>query len=106
MTGKRSEEKQIVTLMIELYCRKNHRREIICFDCEELIDYAAKRLDNCVFGDEKPACKHCPVHCYKPAMRERIREVMRWAGPRMILYRPGAAVRHMLSKPLQKRMKT
>ena len=106
MIGKRSEEKQIVTLMVELYCLKNHRQEIICSDCEELIDYAATRLDKCMFGDEKPACKHCLVHCYKPVMREKIREIMRWAGPRMIFYRPGAAVRHMLLKPLGKRMKT
>jgi len=98
MAGKRSKEKQIVNLMVELYCRKNHGVGGICVDCEELLDYASKRLDNCVFGDEKPACKHCPVHCYKPAMREKIREVMRWSGPRMIFYRPGAVMRHLLSK--------
>ena len=100
MTGKCSEEKKIVTVVVELYCRKNHGGENICPDCAELLGYAIKRLDKCTFGDKKPACKHCPVHCYKPVMRERIREVMRWAGPRMIFYRPGAALRHMLSKPL------
>ena len=99
MTGKRSEEKKIVTAMVELYCRKNHGGKSICPDCEELLSYATKRLDKCTFEDEKPACKHCPVHCYKPVMRERIREVMQWAGARMIFYRPGATIRHMLSKP-------
>lgn len=99
MTGKRVKEKQIVILMVELYCRKSHEGGGICSDCEELLEYAAKRLDNCVFGDEKPACKQCLVHCYKLAMREKIREVMRWSGPRMLFYRPGVAIRHLLSKP-------
>ena len=97
MIGKRLKEKRVITLMVELYCRKNHGAKVICPDCEELLSYALKRLDRCMYGDEKPACKDCPVHCYKPVMRERIREVMRWAGPRMIFYRPGAALRHMLS---------
>jgi hypothetical protein len=106
MIGKRLKEKQIITLMVELYCRKNHGAEVICPDCEELLSYALKRLDKCIYGDEKPACKHCPVHCYKSVMREKIREIMRWSGPRMIFYRPGAAIIHTLSKPLKKRKKT
>ena len=37
---------------------------------DNLYAYAVKRLDRCVFGAEKPACKQCPVHCYQPAKRE------------------------------------
>jgi hypothetical protein len=33
-----------------------------------------------VFGDNKPACKQCPVHCYQPAKREEMKQIMRWAG--------------------------
>ena len=44
------------------------------------------------------ACKNCPVHCYKPEMREQIRIVMRWAGPRMLFYKPIAAIKHLLGK--------
>ena len=50
---------------------------------EALFVYAQKRLDKCVFGEEKPACKQCPVHCYQPAKREEMKQIMRWAGPRM-----------------------
>lgn len=46
--------------------------------------YAQKRLDKCVFGEEKPACKQCLVHCYQPAKREEMKQIMRWAGLRML----------------------
>ena len=36
------------------------------------------------------------LHCYKPDMRERMRKVMRWAGPRMILYDPIEAIKHLI----------
>ena len=65
---------------------------------QELMEYAFRRLDGCKYGEKKLACKHCPTHCYKPAMREKIREVMRWAGPRMMLYSPIAAIRHIFNK--------
>ena len=41
-------------------------------------------------------CRRHEVHCYKPEMKERIRTIMRWAGPRMIIYHPVAAIRHLL----------
>ena len=37
-------------------------------------------------------------HCYKPEMRERIRQVMRYSGPRMITKHPVAAIRHLLGR--------
>lgn len=61
-----------------------------------LFAYAQKRLDKCVFGEEKPACKQCPVHCYQPARREEMKQIMRWAGPRMLWRHPILTVRHLL----------
>ncbi len=89
-------EKHTVELMIRLYCRKKEGNRELCEECRELLAYACKRLDACKFGNEKPACKNCTVHCYRPEMRERIRRVMRYAGPRMMLYHPVAAIRHLL----------
>ena len=63
--------------------------------CRELEEYACKRLSHCPFGEEKPTCRLCTVHCYKPQMKERMKKVMRYAGPRMLLYHPIAAVRHL-----------
>ena len=68
----------------------------LCPECAALLDYALLRLDSCRFGNDKPSCRKCPVHCYRADMRERIRTVMRWAGPRMIFHHPMAATRHLL----------
>lgn len=69
---------------------------LLCPECATLLDYALRRLDSCRFGYGKPSCRKCPVHCYRADMRERIRTVMRWAGPRMIFRHPIAATRHLL----------
>ena len=73
-----------------------HTTRGLCPECAALLDYALRRLDSCRFGDGKPSCRKCPVHCYRADMRERIRTVMRWAGPRMIFRHPMAATRHLL----------
>lgn len=90
-------EKKIVGLMIRLYCRRKEKNAVLCPDCEELLRYAHARLDHCPFGERKSSCKKCTVHCYKPAMRERMRLVMRFSGPRMLLYAPWAAIQHLLN---------
>jgi len=94
-------EKQTVSAMIIVYCR-GHGHETPCADCDALQEYALKRLDKCPYGNEKPACKDCPTHCYKPAMREKIRQVMRYAGPRMLWNYPWLSVRHKFSQLLNK----
>lgn len=91
-----AKEKRIVELMIRLYCLKKEMNATLCADCEELLYYAHTRLDRCPFGEKKSSCKKCKVHCYKPAMREKMRKVMRFSGPRMILYAPWEAIKHLL----------
>lgn len=91
-------EKIIVDHMISLYCRKKHKNKTLCDDCEALKNYATERLSKCPFGDEKGACKDCKVHCYNKDMRERIREVMRFSGPRMFIYHPLECVKYIMRK--------
>ncbi len=98
MRNRIEDEKHTVELMIRLYCRRAEGNRELCPACGELLDYALARLDRCPYGAEKPACKRCTTHCYKPAMRERIRQVMRFAGPRLIFVAPCAAIRHLLQK--------
>jgi len=92
-------ERRTIRAMVGIYCRAHHgtSREL-CDDCRELLDYALRRLACCPFGEEKPACADCPIHCYKPAMRSRVQEVMRFAGPRMIRRHPILAVLHLWDK--------
>ena len=65
--------------MVGLYCRKKEGYPIPCAECAALIRYAHDRLDRCVFGEAKTSCRRCPVHCYRPAMREKMRRVMRFS---------------------------
>lgn len=88
-------EKKTVEQMIRLYCRKKEGNADLCSQCRELLDYAHARLSRCPFGNEKKTCRKCTVHCYKPAMREHMRRVMRYAGPRMLWYYPLDAVKHL-----------
>ena len=92
--GRIEEEKDIIAIMIGYYCRNKEKNQVICTDCRELIEYAQARLDHCPFGDEKTACKKCPIHCYKPVMRERMKKVMSYTGPRMLFVFPRIAFAH------------
>ncbi len=89
-------EKRTVAQMIRIYCRHKEGNRELCPDCSALLDYALMHLSRCPFGEKKTSCRKCTVHCYRPDMKERIKAVMRYAGPRMILYNPLAALRHML----------
>ena len=100
---KREREKQLVSQMIALYCRKNHGGKTLCPDCAALDAYARQRSDKCPFMETKTFCSNCRVHCYRPEMREKIRAVMRFSGPRMMFYHPIVAVRHMIETNKEKR---
>lgn len=98
---KRQKEQYVVEEMIRLYCRKKHPKEErqegqMCPECQRLSDYAKQRSQKCPFMEEKTFCANCKVHCYKPEMREQIRQVMRFSGPRMLIYHPVLAVWHLI----------
>lgn len=102
--SKREREKKMVSQMITLYCRKNHgTRGTLCPECAALNLYARQRSDKCPFMATKTFCSNCKVHCYKPEMREKIRMVMRFSGPRMIFHHPVAAIRHVIETKKEKR---
>lgn len=83
--------------MARLHCREAHgTTEGLCAACQSLMDYATRRLDRCVFGDAKPTCANCTVHCYNAEHREAMRTMMRYAGPKMIFRHPVLALRHVL----------
>ena len=95
--GRLLRERRTVAVMMELRCHDLHGvEEGLCHDCSTLGAYADYRLDKCPYGDEKPTCVNCPIHCYARDERERMKQVMRYAGPRMLLRHPILAIRHML----------
>ncbi|MDR2963369.1 MAG: nitrous oxide-stimulated promoter family protein [Bacteroidales bacterium] len=97
-TNQIEREKRMVAFMIGLYCRCAEGNTELCERCCNLIHYAHFRLDACKYGNEKPECKRCTVHCYKPEMREQIRAIMRFAGKRMIFYAPQVVLHHFLKQ--------
>ncbi len=89
-------EYRTLAAMVWIYCHDLHGEDDgPCDECSELLGYAARRIDRCVFGEDKPTCANCTVHCYNAAMRERVRVVMRYAGPRMLLRHPLLAAAHL-----------
>ncbi|MEJ2515617.1 MAG: nitrous oxide-stimulated promoter family protein [Gammaproteobacteria bacterium] len=84
--------------MVQIYCEHHHPGDGPCEDCRRFLAYAEKRLEKCPYGEAKPTCARCPVHCYKRQQREQAREIMRFAGPRMSYRHPWLALMHVLDK--------
>lgn len=105
---RREREMRTISQMIAIYCEANHEcadrtetahcGERICPECKVMDDYAILRTLRCRKMDVKTSCEECGNHCYKPDMRESVRAIMRFAGPRMITKHPVAAIRHLLKK--------
>jgi len=92
-------ERRLITAMIGLYCREQHASGDLCAECAGLATYADQRLDKCPFPEAgKPTCAQCRIHCYKPAARQQIKVVMRYAGPRMLARKPLLTIRHVLHR--------
>ena len=91
-------EARTLTAMVRVYCHGHHgtQKDRLCPGCTGLLDYALQRLERCPHQAAKPTCARCPIHCYRPAEREQIRAVMRYAGPRMLLRYPILAILHLL----------
>jgi hypothetical protein len=73
-------EKVTIEKMISYYCKRKHKTSGagLCEECTDLLAYAHGRLDN------------------KPSMRDIIRNVMRFSGPRMMIRSPIEWIRHSL----------
>ena len=101
---KREREKAMVSEMIALYCRKNHHTHgQLCDECAARDNYARTRVEHGPFMETKTFCSNCRVHCYKPDIREKIRVVMRFSGPRMIFHHPITAIRHVIETKREKK---
>ncbi len=82
--------------MIRLYCNKHHGgKGELCTECDELLAYARMRLDKCLFQENKTTCGKCLIHCYKPEMKTKVKLVMRYSGPRLLLHHPILALHHV-----------
>ena len=100
---KRHREQYVVSQMVEIYCHGNHgTKGEMCDECKEIAEYAKSRSEHCPFMENKTFCANCKVHCYKPEMREKIKKVMRYSGPRIMFYHPFMAVWHVITSKKEK----
>ena len=79
-------------MMVRLYCRKQEGNDCLCEECRALLEYAHARLEHCPFGERKTSCKHCKIHCYKPGMRQKMRQLSRDPDARVLFEHPRMAV--------------
>lgn len=91
-------ERKTIAAMSKIYCKDHHGLPYgeLCQECMELLNYAFYRLEKCPYQEKKPTCANCPIHCYKPEMRERVKNMMRYSGPRMLIHHPVLAIAHLL----------
>lgn len=94
---KRTDEKNIIRFMIQSYCHRNHHEKQLCPQCQELLDYANKRIDSCPFMATKTFCSSCHIHCYAPDKRKQIKAVMKSSGPSMLFHHPLLLIKHMMT---------
>lgn len=98
LTRRLEREYRTIECMVDIWCTAHHEPPASCAECREFLDYAHARLAKCPYGEDKPTCAKCPVHCYKKRQREQAREIMRYAGPRMAWKHPWLALLHMTDK--------
>ena len=98
MSSHLDRERLTMSKMVGIYCSDHHggSEESLCEECAEFLDYANVRLEKCPYGEDKPTCANCPIHCYKPARKDQVKRIMRYAGPRMLLRHPILAITHQL----------
>jgi len=97
LSGRIEREKDCIKKMLGIYCRDVHgTRGELCGDCRELLEYTGMRIDKCTFGPQKSTCAKCAIHCFKKDMRTRIKDVMRYAGPKMAYRHPVLSLMHYL----------
>lgn len=91
-------EARTVSNMVDIYCSEKHEtgKNDLCAECKALQDYSMLRLSRCPFQEGKTSCGNCRVHCYRPDMRERAKDMMRIAGPRMARKHPFQTFMHLL----------
>lgn len=101
VTPRLRREYRTMECMVRIWCADQHGQRAPgapCEECREFLAYAARRLEKCPYGEAKPTCAKCPIHCYKRAQREHARVVMRYAGPRMTYRHPWLALMHLVDK--------
>lgn len=96
-------EKDRATLeaMGRIFCKAHHPgpkdASGLCVSCRGTVDVSLAHTESCPHG-HVGNCQDCATHCQRGENRERIREIMRFAAPRMAFCHPLMAIDYLRKK--------
>ena len=101
LSSRLDRELKTIIAMVRIYCRRHHaaasaHNDEFCAECRIFVAYARQRLSHCPYGDQKPTCGNCPIHCYKKSMQDQAQKIMRYSGPKMAWRHPLMAYFHLI----------
>lgn len=99
MSRQQKKDIRLIGKFVEVYCAGRHGssgrstfqlpaglgQRRLCSECGQFLAYAMAKRIKCPLEAEKPSCKACRIHCYAPAQRERVREIMAYSGRKLLL---------------------
>ncbi len=100
MNNRLNTEKKVFKKMVLIYCKNKHQKNTPCSECREIIEYGIEKIDNCFYAEKKPFCSKCSIHCYNKNMQKKVKDIMRFSGPRIIFYHPFISLKHLFSSLL------
>ena len=99
MSRQQSKDIKLIGKFVEVFCAGKHHdvernafvlpadlgERNLCHECANFMAYAATKRLKCPLEAEKPTCKHCRIHCYDKHRREKVREIMGYAGRKLMM---------------------
>jgi hypothetical protein len=99
MNREQKKDIRLIGKFVEVYCAGKHQtaehasitlsadlgERSLCKECEAFLEYAVAKRLKCPLEAEKPSCKHCRIHCYDKSHREKVREIMSYAGRKLMM---------------------
>ena len=97
ISRKQLKDINILALFVYVFCKDHHSgitknyyksqyfkaERDYCPACTDFLEYAIGRRLCCPLPS-KSSCKKCHVHCYRPGHREKVKEIMRYSGRKLI----------------------
>ena len=99
LTKHQKKDIRLIGKFVEVYCAGKHRDAErspialptglgecnLCPECASFLEYSVSKRLKCPLEAEKPSCKHCRIHCYGKDQREKMREIMAYAGRKLMM---------------------
>ena len=99
-------DRKVLEAMSRMFCKAHHIDEKdscgLCPSCRETVEATLVRTATCPYGHEGN-CQDCDTHCQRGEAQECIREIMRYAAPRMALCHPLMTAEYLRRKAVKRK---